>query len=561
MKFLWLDINASYSHSSLALPALHAQIPQDVNNHIEWKVVQGTIKSSREQIISQVISENPDYIFATGWLFNIEYLLSVLKRVNAICTQAHIVLGGPEFLGDNEEFLRRNKFVTAVFKGDGEDVFVKMAEILVADRYSMEWLLLPGFEYVQYTECIDKNSKQAYIEKEPAKVSDFANLVAPEESQFFNWEKAFVQIETSRGCFNSCRFCVSGIDCSPVVDISLEQIRMRLKKVSDKGIKEVRILDRTFNANVRRAIELINLFEEFNGKLKFHLEVHPAMLNPQFKERLASVPYGLLHIEAGIQSLNDGVITNCRRKGKCCLAVDGLKYLLSVNKFEVHTDFIAGLPGYSYNNLVDDIRTMISINPHEIQLELLKLLPGTYFRYNAKELGIKYSQEPPYEILQTDSISFDELRKSMVISRIIEFWYNDPSWRSVFSKIASNEPDFLNRFASDLIQQQFMDHTFSFESKSMILYNWCKDNCPQYLQDITINWILNGLSIKKEPAAALKMWHFNNDQISNPVLDTDNNYNSYYYLDIEGARLWFVYNKNTDRHKPITFFKEILNIS
>ncbi|MBR4883347.1 MAG: DUF4080 domain-containing protein [Bacteroidales bacterium] len=552
MKFLWLDINASYSHSSLALPALEAQVPPQVNKQIEWKVVPGTIKSSVGQIVSQVISHNPNYIFATGWLFNINYLLSVLRRVNAIIPDAKIVLGGPEFLGNNDEFLRTNKFVTAVFKGDGEDVFAKMAEILVADSNSTQWLSLPGFEYLDNIN---------YIRKQPAKAASFTTLVPPEQSQFFNWEKAFVQIETSRGCFNSCRFCVSGIDCSPVEDIPVNQIRERLQKVADKGIKEVRILDRTFNANVHRAIELIELFEEFNGRLKFHLEVHPAMLNPQFKEKLSSVPENLLHIEAGIQSLNDDVISNCRRKGKCSIAVEGLKYLLSVQKFEVHTDFIAGLPGYSYNNLVEDIRTMISINPQEIQLELLKLLPGTYFRYNASDLGIKYSTEPPYEVLQTNSISFDELRKSMVISKIIEYWYNDPSWRSIFTKIAINEPEFLHRFADDLMQQPFMEHTFSYESKSMMLYNWCKNNCPQYLSDITLGWIHNGLSVKKEPACGLKMWHFDDNTITNPVLDANNNYNSYYFIDIEDTRHWFVYNKNTDRHKPITYFKEKLQNS
>lgn len=559
MKFLWLDINASYSHSSLALPALHAQIPQETNNKIEWKVVQGTTKSSKEEIISQIAAQKPCYIFATGWLFNIQYLLSVLKKVNAINPHTRIVLGGPEFLGNNEEFLKTNRFVTAVFKGDGEDVFSKMAQILVADKDSLEWLSLPGFEYICRADRDGQTSK--YIEKEAAKVDNFSALVPPEQSRFFNWEKAFVQIETSRGCFNSCRFCVSGIDCSPVEDIPVDHIRKRLQNVVEHGIKEVRILDRTFNANVHRAIELIDLFEEFSGRLKFHLEVHPAMLNPKFKEKLASVPEGLLHIEAGIQSLNDEVISNCRRKGKCSLAVEGLKFLLSVQKFEVHTDFIAGLPGYSFKNLVEDIRTMISINPHEIQLELLKLLPGTYFRYNASDLGIMYSPEPPYEVLQTNSISFDELRKSMVISKMIEYWYNDSSWRETFTKIAVGKVDFIESFANWLISQPFMDHTYSYESKSIILHTWCKENCPEYLEDISINWISNGLSIKKEPAAALKMWHFGDTTISNPVLDADNNYNSYYYLDIEGARLWFVYNKNADRHKPITIFKEKAEIS
>ena len=37
MKILWLDINSSYSHSSVALPAIHAQV--DGRDEWEWCVV------------------------------------------------------------------------------------------------------------------------------------------------------------------------------------------------------------------------------------------------------------------------------------------------------------------------------------------------------------------------------------------------------------------------------------------------------------------------------------------------------------------------------------------
>ena len=42
MKLLWLDLNSSYAHSSLALPALHAQIADDTT--VEWCMVSATIK-------------------------------------------------------------------------------------------------------------------------------------------------------------------------------------------------------------------------------------------------------------------------------------------------------------------------------------------------------------------------------------------------------------------------------------------------------------------------------------------------------------------------------------
>ena len=555
MKFLWLDINASYSHSSLALPSLEAQIGDVTNKQIEWQVVSGTIKSNKDEIISQIIACSPDYIFATGWLFNIEYLLSLLRKTNALSDGCKIVLGGPEFLGNNSKFLQENQFVTAVFKGDGEEVFCKMAEIVTKDNNSLEWLALPGFEYLKE----DLSGNKNYIKKECVKCNDFCSLNPPEQSRFFNWEKAFVQLETSRGCFNSCRFCVSGIDNSPVQNIPISTIRERLQYIASKGIKEIRILDRTFNANAKRATDMLSLFEEFTGVLKFHLEVHPALLNESLKERLLQIPENLLHVEAGIQSLNDNVIENCKRRGNCTNAVNGLKYLLSLGKFEVHTDFIAGLPEYSYNMLVEDIQKMISLQPHEIQLELLKLLPGTYFRDNSNVLGIKYSPEPPYEVLQTPAISFDELCKSMVISKMIDYWYNDEAWRTVFGEIVTKECNFIHKFTEHLFSTAFMEHTYSFEGKSNILYQFCKKEYPQYLINITLGWIKNGLSIKKEPAGDLKMWHFNNSTIANPVFQEDNVYNSYYYLDFKDERHWFVFNKHILRDKPVTYFKEIIS--
>ena len=135
---------------------------------------------------------------------------------------------------------------------------------------------------------------------------NFSELVPPEESRFFNWSKPFVQLETTRGCFNTCAFCVSGGE-KPVRTLSLEATRKRLDVIHQHGIKNVRVLDRTFNYNNKRAKELLNLFREYPD-ICFHLEIHPALLSDELKRELATLPKGLLHLEAGIQSL-----------GKTCL--------------------------------------------------------------------------------------------------------------------------------------------------------------------------------------------------------------------------------------------------
>ena len=66
----------------------------------------------------------------------------------------------------------------------------------------------------------------------------------------------------------------------------------------------------------------------------------------------------------------------------------------------------------AYPKYFEDVRTLAGYNAGEIQLESLKLLPGTEMRRRAEELGIRYSPLPPYEVLQTNEISVNELQNS-----------------------------------------------------------------------------------------------------------------------------------------------------
>ena len=211
-------------------------------------------------------------------------------RAKALLPHCCIVLGGPEFLGNNEAFLYKNKFVSGVFRGEGEEVFPQWLKVW---NHSKEtWKAITGLCY------LDENGR--YQDNGIARVMNFSQLVSPEKSCFFNWSKPFVQLETTRGCFNTCAFCVSGGE-KPVRTIPLEAIRERLNDIHQHGIKNVRVLDRTFNYNNKRAQRITGLIPAISG----HLFSSGDSSGSPFRR-----------IKTGIIGLTQGVITFGGRHSK-----------------------------------------------------------------------------------------------------------------------------------------------------------------------------------------------------------------------------------------------------
>ena len=540
MKLLWLDLNSSYAHSSLALPALHAQAADDPA--AEWHVVSATINENTGRVVNQVYRHQPDIIAATNWLFNHEQLLHIVSRAKTLLPRCRIILGGPEFLGDNKEFLYKNRFVSGVFRGEGEEVFPQWLKVW--NRPKEEWKSIRGLCY------LDESGQ--YRDNGIARVTDFSRLVPPEESSFFNWNKPFVQLETTRGCFNTCAFCVSGGE-KPVRTIPLEAIRERLDNIRRHGIKNVRVLDRTFNYNSKRAKELLELFRRYAPDIRFHLEIHPALLSEELKNELAALPEGLLHLEAGIQSLREPVLQQSRRMGKLSDALEGLKFLCSLKNMETHADLIAGLPLYHLEEIFEVVRTLAEYGAGEIQLESLKVLPGTEMRQRAEELGIRYSPLPPYEVLQTREISVDELQTAHHLSRLLDGFYNTPTWQAVTRKLILENPRFLHELLRHLVETDVIDTPLSLERRGLILYEFCKKHYPDYQTEVSIAWIEAGMSLKKAPAEKVRT------KRQTPPESWETVYGSYREnlrlcflpVDGEGHGYWFGFESEIQKIQPV----------
>ena len=492
MRILWLDLNCSYAHSSLALPALHAQVMH--RSDVEWTVLHTTTSDTIGAAVDDIYTHRPDVVAATAWLFTHEHLLHIIGRVKALLPQTTVILGGPEFLGNNERYLHRHPEIDCVMRGEGEESF---AQWLAMWNMPETWSDITGLCYIH---------KGVYHDQGLARVADFTSLRAPEDSPLFTWGKPFVQLETTRGCFNTCAFCVSGMG-DPIRRLPLENIRQRLNRIREQGIRDVRILDRTFNYHPLHAIELLQLFEEYHPHLRFHLEIHPALLPQSLRNVLAGMPHGQLHLEAGIQSLRQEVLNKSLRKGALEQALDGLHFLCSQPNLVTHADLIAGLPHYTLKQIYEDIHTLATYQVGEIQLESLKVLPGTAMRRDAQRLGIRYSPMPPYEVLETDAITSTELQEARRLSRLLDGYYNTAAWQQITRKLILSEKDFLSRFLCHLTEHNYIDQPMSLERRGEQLHFFCCEYFPDYLTETTIAWIEAGMSLKKRPAEGVRTKH------------------------------------------------------
>ena len=220
---------------------------------------------------------------------------------------------------------------------------------------------------------------------------------------------------------------------------------------------------------------------------------------------------------------------------------------------ETHADLIAGLPLYHLSEIFEDVRTLAEYGAGEIQLESLKLLPGTEMRRRAEELGIQYSPLPPYEVLRTKEISVEELQTAHYLSRLLDGFYNTPTWRSITRTLILENPQFLHELLDHLVQTDVIDTPLSLEKRGLIIYDFCKNHYPDYVTQVSIAWIEAGMSLKKIPAERVKT------KRQGPPDNWEIIYGAYREnlrlcflpVDEEGHGYWFGFESEIQKIKPV----------
>ncbi len=93
---------------------------------------------------------------------------------------------------------------------------------------------------------------------------------------------------------------------------------------------------------------------------------------------------------------------------------------MNCGNIHLHLDLIAGLPGEGVEDFFASLRRTFTLQSHHLQLELVKVLPGSPLRSQAHELGLSYDPAPPYSVLRTPDLSWQDLEKLRGIGRLLD---------------------------------------------------------------------------------------------------------------------------------------------
>lgn len=418
MKFLLTAINAKFIHSNPAIYSLRAGVGEKLQPYVE--LAEFTINESLESILEGIWKRQPKVIGFSCYIWNWKLIRELLIELPKILPDTEIWLGGPEVTYDGPGLLREFPQVTGIMVGEGEVTFREVleqyvreadrtgtvAEKSVAERFGQ----IPGL-------CLASGYTA------PRELTDLITLpfLYEDMEPFTN---RIIYYETSRGCPYRCSYCLSSID-KKVRLRDIDVVKRELQFFLDQNVKQVKFIDRTFNCDHKHAMEIWRyIYEHDNGVTNFHFEISADILREEEIALLNRFRPGLAQLEIGVQSTNPETIRAIHR----VMDVDKLEKIVAAihrgQNIHQHLDLIAGLPFEDYQRFQQSFNDIYALHPQQLQLGFLKVLKGSYMYEHAQEYGLVYRSRPPYEVMASKWVSYDEMLEIRLVEEMLELHYN-----------------------------------------------------------------------------------------------------------------------------------------
>ena len=485
MRFLLCGINAKYIHSNLAIFSLKAYADRKKIPGAEIILKEYTINNYVEDILQDLYEEKADAVIFSCYIWNISFVRELAAELKKVSPDVKIWAGGPEVSYAANKFLMENPAFDLIMQGEGEEVFSELIRLTVEEkcrikdvykqseskkvlsgivekRYFIERKQavkeekdiedkhFAGEDNVYPTNYIDMSKLQklqgiavrdflgeAALGNAESNIGNktkiintgFATLMDMDTipfvyEDFHLFEHKILYYETSRGCPFCCSYCLSSVD-KTVRFRSLPIVKKELDAFLEAKVPQVKFVDRTFNCNRQRAIDIWSyLVEHDNGITNFHFEISSDLLGEEELELFAKMRPGLIQLEIGVQSTNGETVDAIHRHmdlEKLFHYVDRVHALGNIHQ---HLDLIAGLPYENYERFGVSFDDLYAHKPDQLQLGFLKVLKGTVMEEEVKKYNILYRNQPPYEVLGTKWLSYDEIILLKGVEELVELYYN-----------------------------------------------------------------------------------------------------------------------------------------
>ena len=412
MKTVLVAINAKYIHSNLAVYSLRSYAR---TFGYEPELLEFTINQQKDQILKGIYEAKPDLLCFSCYIWNLSYAEEIIEDIKKILPKVTIWAGGPEVSYDAPKFLKRHPEVDGIMCAEGEKTLAELISYYEIGK--SQGKSLDGINGIVYQE--NKTIHQTPLRD----IMNMDDLVFPYED-LKDFEHKIIYYESSRGCPFSCSYCLSSID-KKLRFRSFSLVEKELEFFLAHKVPQVKFVDRTFNCKKSHAMAIWTYIKEHdNGITNFHFEVAADLLTEDEIALIQTMRPGLIQLEIGVQSTNEKTLEEIHRKTDFEEITRKVKAVQKGENVHQHLDLIAGLPYENYESFGRSFNDVYALKPEQLQLGFLKVLKGSYMAEAAEGYGCVHKAKPPYEVLGTRWLSYEEILKLKGVEEMVEVYYN-----------------------------------------------------------------------------------------------------------------------------------------
>lgn len=495
MRVLLIAVNAKYIHSNPAVYSLRAYAQAALGDQPEVgiEIAEYTINQNTENILADIYRHRPDIAAFSCYIWNWNTIQELLPELPKLLPDTKLWLGGPEVSFHAEKILAQYTQLTGIMVGEGEETFTQLVRFYHAPKGQLQDIL--GLVLPQGR-------------TQPRELTDMSKLPFLYED-LGKFQNRIIYYESQRGCPFRCAYCLSAIDKSVRLR-DIETVKKELQYFLDHKVSQVKFIDRTFNCNAAHALAIWRyLLENDNGVTNFHFEIAADLMTEEELEVLKQMRPGLIQLEIGVQSTNEQTLHAINRY----MSLEHLRQVVdkihSFHNIHQHLDLIAGLPYEDYDSFVTSFNDVYAMRPQQLQLGFLKVLKGSPIEEKAEEYGIVYNSRPPYEVLYSRWIPYDDVLRLKGIEEMVELYYNSCQFTHTLPVL---EKEFSSPFALyEALSQYYEEKGYYINTPArayryQVLLEFAQQKAPArselYAQLLTFDMYLRE-NLKSRPAFAL----------------------------------------------------------
>lgn len=365
-------------------------VNKNFNNNIELiKINREVLESyNNRALIDKIKKTNPDVVCFSSYLWNIERNIDIAKKLK----EANIITitGGPEIDYKNKYIFESNAFDYYI-KGEGEYELLMLLQKMAQNKKVEDKFIITR-EQVNFNFFLEH-----YIEK----------------TDDFLYDGLFY-LEIERGCPYNCCYCLYGKSREKITTIDDILYKKAIDKIyNNDRVNELYLLAPTLNRNRKNFKSYLEYIakkrDENKREVKLFGELRVEFLTEE-EIRLLSLA-GCKEIEYGIQTLDIKKYDDLNRKVIKFNFIELTKRLID-NGIEPIIDFIIGLSGESYNDIINSIDILSKHNILKYaQFYQLHLLSGSAIREEFDKKNYSYQEKSPYFIINNDKIDYNDVKK------------------------------------------------------------------------------------------------------------------------------------------------------